>query len=285
MYTIEKIQQASYTAYKLCDVANNTTMIVTPEKGGMITSITKNNEEYSWLREPNFSLNERPRCAIPVLFPTCGRSNDGKIVINNQSYPIDIHGFAHSQPWEVLSTSTAEGASITLVLTANEETLTYYPFNFKFEITYTLLANKITTTSKITNVDTQEMPFSLGFHPYFKISSVNNLSWNIHAEIEANPDTNEEKPFSSIDFPYHPEQTTRYYKNVSSPISFTDSELNRTITIDFDKHFKNVVLWSQCDLGFVCMEPWNGYPNSINSGDHETLAVNETFVATYGMTF
>lgn len=40
----------------------------------------------------------------------------------------------------------------------------------------------------------------------------------------------------------------------------------------FDGNFKNAVLWSQCPLGFVCMEPWNGFPGSLTTPEHETLA-------------
>ena len=40
----------------------------------------------------------------------------------------------------------------------------------------------------------------------------------------------------------------------------------------FDGNFKNAVLWSQCPLGFVCMEPWNGFPGSLATPEHETLA-------------
>lgn len=36
---------------------------------------------------------------------------------------------------------------------------------------------------------------------------------------------------------------------------FTDKELGHTVTVKFDGNFKNAVLWSQCPLGFVCMEP------------------------------
>ena len=32
------------------------------------------------------------------------------------------------------------------------------------------------------------------------------------------------------------------------------------------------MLWSQCPLGFVCMEPWNGFPGSLTTPEHETLA-------------
>ena len=51
-----------------------------------------------------------------------------------------------------------------------------------------------------------------------------------------------------------------------------DKELGHTVTVKFDGNFKNAVLWSQCPLGFVCMEPWNGFPGSLTTPEHETLA-------------
>ena len=55
-------------------------------------------------------------------------------------------------------------------------------------------------------------------------------------------------------------------------MEFTDKELGHTVTVKFDGNFKNAVLWSQCPLGFVCMEPWNGFPGSLTTPEHETLA-------------
>ena len=48
--------------------------------------------------------------------------------------------------------------------------------------------------------------------------------------------------------------------------------IGHTVTVKFDGNFKNAVLWSQCPLGFVCMEPWNGFPGSLTTPEHETLA-------------
>ena len=67
MFTVTKTTQGAYTAYVLADTGAGTTATVVPEKGGMVTSFTKNGDEYSWLREPNFSQPERPRCRSPRL--------------------------------------------------------------------------------------------------------------------------------------------------------------------------------------------------------------------------
>ena len=138
MFTVTKTTQGAYTAYVLADTGAGTTATVVPEKGGMGTSFTKNGDEYSWLREPNFSQPERPRCAMPVLFPMCGRAPQDANIFGGKSYPMIIHGIVHSMPWQVVETGETDGASVTVRVTDNAETRESYPFAFSVTIRYVL---------------------------------------------------------------------------------------------------------------------------------------------------
>lgn len=280
MYTVTKGTRGAYVAYFLTDTAANTTATIVPEKGGMATEFSQNGTEYLWLREPNFSLPERPRCAVPVLFPACGRCADGENIFDGKAYPMDIHGFAHSMPWQVTGQNTDDGAALTIELKDNDATRKFYPFAFCVTLTYVLKGNKLTVLQTYQNTGDVAMPFNFGFHPYFAISDVRNLVWDIHASSQVDADFANPIPMpATVDFPYDPDQTTRFFQGVTSPMSFTDTKLNRTVTVNFDTHSTNAVLWSQCELGFVCMEPWNGFPNSLQTDRHETLAKGEALHA------
>ena len=54
----------------------------------------------------------------------------------------------------------------------------------------------------------------------------------------------------------------------------TDSGSGHTVEVAFDESvFTNGVLWQQDAETFVCMEPWNGWANSVNeAGRHIELA-------------
>ena len=280
MYTITKTTQNQYTAYVLADTEANTTATIVPEKGGMLTSFTKNEDEYLWLREPNFSLPERPRCAVPVLFPACGRSPEAGNVLEGKAYPMDIHGFAHSMPWEVVGQDTLDGAALTVRLCANEVTKASYPYDFCVTITYVLNGGSLQMLQTYENKGEGTMPFAFGFHPYFSISDVRNLTWCLNAATQENPDDGSAVPAPEVvDFPYDEEQTTRYYKGVQSPMAFHDEITNHTVAVYFDENFQNAVLWSQCPLGFVCMEPWNGWPGSLGTENCNTLGAGEGLCA------
>ena len=124
---------ASYKTLTLTD--GEYAFTVTPEKGGMATSFTKNGDEYLWLRDKNFESTDRPRCGIPILFPNCGKPDDGVHHFNGAAYPIEVHGLADLVPWQVKS---ADDTAIELTLTPNGLTKFVYPFDFSLTMRYTL---------------------------------------------------------------------------------------------------------------------------------------------------
>ena len=63
---------ACYEQYVISDPVAKTELVITPERGGMITGFTLDGDEYIWTRRPNFSECSRPRpfrraCAVPQL--------------------------------------------------------------------------------------------------------------------------------------------------------------------------------------------------------------------------
>ena len=68
--------------------------------------------------------------------------------------------------------------------------------------------------------------------------------------------------------------STRLLTGVKSPMVFTDAGNGHKVTVAFDEaKFGKAILWQQSAESFVCMEPWNGWANSVNeAGKHEELA-------------
>ena len=106
--TYEKYN-AKYSTLTLTD--GEYALTVTPEKGGMATSFTKSGEEYLWLRDKNYESSDRPRCGVPILFPSCGKPDGGVHHFNGSDYPIEVHGFADLLPWQVKTAADDETVS------------------------------------------------------------------------------------------------------------------------------------------------------------------------------
>ena len=69
------------------------------------------------------------------------------------------------------------------------------------------------------------------------------------------------------------------------PMTLTDSGSGHKVTVDADDSFDHAVLWQQDAESFVCMEPWNGWANSVNEeGKHEVLEPDEAMTADWSIT-
>lgn len=268
MYKIEK-KQDQYENYILFDTNTNSSCTITPQKGGMCTSYIVNGEEMIYINEPNYFSDERTRCAFPILFPTTGLCDNDTLVIDSIEYPMGIHGIAHAQAWDVVKMEISDYVSITIRLCANEQTKKSYPYEFQYDLTYTLKDGKLTMDIHIHNNDVKDMLFSFGFHPYFKVSNVQNLIFNLKAERIQNQEGVFE-PCKSIPFPYA-EETKVTLANVSSPCSFIDKETGKEIVMKYEDDIHYVILWSLCKQNFLCMEPWNTLPNDLNKGKGEHI--------------
>lgn len=280
MYTVTKGTLGAYECYTLADTDAGTTAVIVPEKGGMAVSLTKGGEEFCWLRHPNFEQPERPRCGVPICFPVCGPTPDEGNEFLGARYPMTVHGLLHSVPWHYDGEDTHDGASLTVAVHDDAETRKSYPFAFRVRVTYTLRGAKLCVAQTYENTGSEAMPFSFGFHPYFSITHVDNLVWDLRAENVRDAATGALAPFAGVDFPYDADQTTRHYAGVQSPMSFWDKGNGHRVTVAFDRHFTNAVLWQQGAERFVCMEPWNGYPGSLR-GAHETLPAGESLHAEF----
>ena len=276
---------ACYEQYVITDAEAKTELVITPERGGMITGFSLNGEEYIWTRHPNFSECNRPRFGVPVLFPNCGLPDNGVHIFDGKAYPMENHGFADLCAWDVESVGPD---GVTLILESTPLTKFLYPFDFTVLMNYNLEGNTAAINMTVINEGDTNMPFSFGFHPYFKASKLENVDFDIHCATCSES--------AKGDQPAAPEKITltrkegadnsvRLLTGVQFPMTLTDSGSGHKVTVDADDSFDHAVLWQQDAESFVCMEPWNGWANSVNEeGRHEVLEPDEAMTADWSIT-
>lgn len=276
MSTLTKGNHVKYSAnYEFLTLTDGDyALSVTPEKGGMATSFTKKGEEYLWLRDGNFESTDRPRCGVPILFPSCGKPDGGVHHFGDADYPMEVHGFADLLPWAI---KTATDSEIVLTLTPNGLTKFVYPFDFMLTMRYTLDGATAHLNLTVENTGDQELPFSVGFHPYFAASALENVTFDITAAT-CSQNAKGEQPAAPAEITLTKTpgsaDSIRLLTGVKSPMVLKDSGSGHTVRVAFDEAtFGKGVLWQQNVESFVCMEPWNGWANSVNeAGKHEVLA-------------
>ena len=119
----------------------------------------------------------------------------------------------------------------------------------------------------INNSSEDRMPFSLGLHPYFQVSMLNNIA------IRGLSDTCINHLNMTKDL------TRNQLKNLKYGIDFLTTSKDKGLVelIDLDnfesihmyakKPMDLVVAWTDPPRKMVCLEPWTSPRNSLNSGD------------------
>jgi len=102
------------------------------------------------------------RGGVPVCFPQF-----------NQCGNLPKHGFARNLPWTAkITESSAEGVSLTLVLTDSVATRTHWPQAFEAHVVIELTPRSLLLTLKVLNRDTQPLEMTGALHSYLAVDDI-----------------------------------------------------------------------------------------------------------------
>jgi galactose mutarotase-like enzyme len=244
--------------------------------GAELTSIKANGKEYLWQGDPNFWGGQ-----APILFPFVGRLKNDAFFYNEESYSLPQHGFfRRSSNIKLIDKSDNK---LTFSLKSNEETLKVYPFEFEFITSYEIQENNITIHHKVVNTGKEKMYFSVGEHPAFKCSlkDSNESYTDCYLEFEKNESAhthlieggligteseqilnNENKlELNANSF----DKDALVIKEMNSKkVSLVNNKEGKIVTLRY-QDFPLLGIWSKPNAPFVCIEPWLGVADSVNS--------------------
>lgn len=247
----------------------------------------------------------------PVLFPIVGQLKDNTYYHKEKDYKLERHGFARNLKFEIEDSKTD---CVTFILKSNSETLKIFPFEFALRITYSLSYDKLSVEYKVENTGYDEMYFSIGAHPAFKIpyppsphkgvyeyenyddyflefsEKENAPRWLLQSGLIAE---SESFLLNQSILPL----TKKLFYNDALVFKILKSE---TISIKSKKSsnglyfhckgFPYFGIWAAKDADFVCLEPWCGIADSINTNQQlqdkegiNKLNSGENFVCQYSI--
>ena len=221
-----------------------------------------------------------------VYDPQARKYPDGGVHnFDGKAYPMETHGFADLCGWDVESVGPD---GVTLALESTPLTKFLYPFDFTLLVNYNLEGNKAAISLTVINEGDKPMPFSFGYHPYFMASALENVDFDIKCAT-CSENAKGEQPAApekiTLTRKEGADNTIRLLTGVQFPMTFTDKGNGHKVTVDADETFDKGVLWQQDAENFVCMEPWNGWANSVNEeGRHEVLDVDEAMTSEWSIT-
>lgn len=275
-------------------------------KGAELTSIQakSDNTEFLWQSDPAYWSRH-----APILFPIVGKLKNDSYYYKGQRYDMTQHGFARDMDFYVVE---QQAAKIRLVLDYSEETLRKYPFKFRLEVEYSLQNNQLLTRYLVTNLsDKEEMLFSVGAHPGFKVPLDDKTTFEDY-RLELLPETNRTFIPVTEEVLLQTDQAAKAAQ-ASFPLTrelFKDGVLifetpgKTQVALKSDRTEKAIIMdyqtlpylgiWSTypADAPFVCLEPWNGVADIFDASGQlsEKLGVNQLepqgqFVTEYTTTF
>ncbi len=253
-------------------------------KGAELNSIynKKKNIEYMWSGDPAFWGKKSP-----VLFPIIGSLKNDTYYFENKAYQLSRHGFAREMEFEV---TNQNASAITFTLIRSNATLEKYPFQFKFDIIYSIKDKQLQVTYRVVNKGdiSQKLYFSVGGHPAFKLPVLPATSYTDYW-LEFNKKENAGRwPISDeglIKEQPIPLMTDTNRLPLAKDLFYTDAivfkKLNSTSVklvsgqsgeiFDFDfTGFPYLGIWAAKGADFVCIEPWCGIADSVNSNQQLT---------------
>ncbi len=253
-----------------------------------------NDKEYVWEGNPKYWGKHSP-----ILFPIVGTMKDNTYTYNSVPHHLSRHGFARDRVFELIEKK--ENSAI-FSMQSSEETLKVYPFHFELQISYILKDKSLNINYKVINKGESKMPFSIGAHPAFSLAGnfenyslqfekeeplVYNLLENdlVSNETKILPTTNNLVPLDYQLF----KNDALIFKSLKSNY-LTILETGSPILRVHYEDFPNLGIWTKKDAPFLCIEPWFGYSDSVESSGNlidkegiQILEVNETFKSNFSI--
>ncbi|TWD98944.1 galactose mutarotase-like enzyme [Neobacillus bataviensis] len=265
MYQLKVSKEKELSVYELSNETLGSWLRVAPDRGGIITSFGVENDEILFLnKETLYDPKKNIRGGIPILFPISGQLENGEYKWNDKVYKMKNHGVARNQSWEVVDTDLNETkATVTIRLVSNEETMREYPFQFEVIFSYTITKNELSIDQVYRNASDESMPIYAGFHPYFKTSS-KDLTYQTDAKTYLDYNTMEVNSINaSLDLTNKKESLV-LLDSRKKQISFELPELRKNVTMRYGDEFKYIVLWTEAEQEFICVEPWMAMTDELN---------------------
>lgn len=233
------------------------------------------NTEYLWSGDPKFWSKKSP-----LLFPIVGTLKQNTYHYNNKAYNLPRHGFARDTEF---SLTDHTDVSATFTLSETEQTLANYPFPFRLDVVYSIKATTLYVNYKVTNTGSDNMYFSIGAHPAFRLPLEEKLSyddyffefeqiedgyrWLISSEGLIEPTT---VPFL-INTNVLPITKELFRKDAivfkylnSTHVSLKSNKSKHGVEVNYPG-FPFIGLWAAPDADFVCIEPWCGIADATTS--------------------
>ncbi|HEX6225848.1 MAG TPA: aldose 1-epimerase family protein [Chryseolinea sp.] len=267
----------------IISVENKYLKISIEEKGAELRSVINKETglEYMWSGDPAFWGK-----TSPILFPIVGTLMRDSYWYKNKLYILTRHGFARDSMFQTVDKTDD---TVTFSLLSTPATREKYPFDFELRILYRLMANTLEVSYRVINRQKENLYFSVGAHPAFKIPLIDGTSYeDYYLQFEKIEDLKrwpisregliKSEPISLLNdtsvlkLTRHLfDEDALVFKHLKSEkISIKSTAHPHGLDFYFDG-FPYLGIWAAKNADFVCIEPWCGIADS-ESHDQQLIS-------------
>ncbi len=227
-------------------------------------------KEYIWCGDPAVW----PK-TCPIMFPICGGLKEDAFYYEGKRYSLEKHGFTLTREFEV---EKHTDNSLVLLLKSNDEIKAMYPFDFEFRVCFTVKDGAVEVAFSTTNIGTGDMYYTTGAHEgyscpegieaydvvfdkeedLYRTVLNGNLIEHKTEKVETDGRALHMK-YSHMD-----NDCLMFYSPISRGVRLLNRNTGKGVRVEFED-FSHLVLWTKKGAPYLCIEPWNGVPDRVDS--------------------
>ncbi len=239
--------------------------------GAELSSLKVNDIEYLWQGDEKYWSGR-----APILFPIVGALKDDFMNYQGTRYEMPKHGIARHAQFDCMTKSSD---SISLRLQSSDASLQQYPWNFELIVHFTLSDAGLDIRYEVTNTDEKPMLFTIGSHPAFALnikdpSELENYTVTIEqSEPLQRYGLNESGLLDTHSEPHDPviplnrtifDNDALVFRDIKAT-SIRLSHAGQTMLTVNTGGAPHLGIWAKPAAPFVCIEPWLGTCDFIDS--------------------
>lgn len=274
MFTIDNIIENKQSFLELKNDKKTTKAIISLHEGGRLMELKF--KGISIIKDQT-SLEYKDTFASAILFPFANRIKNGLYSFEGKEYQFNcnekgrnnaLHGLVFDKKFEVLNREVKSDSCAVTLLYQEKEKSVGFPYQYNIYVTYTLKEENIAVSVKIKNTDTNSFPFTLGWHPYFISSDLQNslLRFDSDEKIQFDKDlitagfitSKQEIPFQIKD-----NQLDDSFVLNTNVIEFTTPQYHLKLDTNTTENYLQI--YTPDNRKTIAIEPMTGICNSFNN--------------------
>ncbi|MDX1470873.1 MAG: aldose 1-epimerase [Flavobacteriaceae bacterium] len=212
--------------------------------------------------------------ASAIMFPFVNRVQDSTYKFKNNTFQLQktqgfktaIHGLIYNKRFKLINDS--ENKSEVSLYYESKGDAEGFPFKYRIEVKYKLTHSNLTLNLKVENIDQEEFPFSIGWHPYFFVGDLKKTSLKLNSTSKLAVDgemmPTHIEPFEWYDF--RSLDNTSYDDTFKTEAEEIDLKTDRyQLKISSQPACEYIQLFIPPEREFVAIEPMTAPANAFNN--------------------